>query len=84
MKECQIGVERCKQCETAILSALALCKQFTVRGDVLERVEVFKYLGRLIAQDDDSCGKPILLGPMWVRSQVHWNKNVLPFVAARF
>jgi hypothetical protein len=33
--------------------ALALQQQFTVQGDVLERVEVFKYLGRLLSQDDD-------------------------------
>jgi hypothetical protein len=52
-KECQVGVERCKQRETAILSALALCQQFTVHGDVLERVKVFKYLGQMMAQDDD-------------------------------
>jgi hypothetical protein len=52
-KECQVGVERRKQCETAISSALALRHQFTVCGDVLERVEVFKYLGWLMAQDDD-------------------------------
>ena len=24
-----------------------------MRGDVLERVEVFRYLGRLLSQDDD-------------------------------
>jgi hypothetical protein len=41
-KEYQVGVERHRQRETAILSALALCQQFTVHGDVLERVEVFK------------------------------------------
>jgi hypothetical protein len=52
-KECQVGAERRKQRETAISSALALRQQFTVRGDVLERVEVFKYLGRMLAQDDD-------------------------------
>jgi hypothetical protein len=64
-KECQVGVERKKQREAAVTSALALRKQFSVHGDVLERVEVFKYLGCLLAQDDDdtqairkSCGKP--------------------------
>jgi hypothetical protein len=73
-KECQVGVERRKQRETAISSALALRQQFTVCGDVLKRVEVFKYLGRLMAQDDNdpqafwACRKPILLGLVWVRS----------------
>ncbi len=31
-------------------SALALCCQFTVLGDTLEKVKVFKYLGRMMAQ----------------------------------
>jgi hypothetical protein len=52
-KECQIGVERCAQRESAVASALALRRQFTVHGDALERVKVYKYLGRLLAQDDD-------------------------------
>ncbi len=53
LKECQVGVEHRKQRKTAISSALALPQQFTVHGDVLERVEVFKYLGWMMAQDDD-------------------------------
>ena len=52
-KECQVGVERKKQREAAVTSALALQQQFSVHGDVLEQVEIFKYLGRLLAQDDD-------------------------------
>ncbi len=52
-KECQIGVERKQQRETAVALALALRQQFSVRGNVLERVKVFKYLGRLMSQDDD-------------------------------
>jgi hypothetical protein len=52
-KECQVGVEWKKQREAAVTSALALQQQFSVHGDVLEQVEVFKYLGRLLAQDDD-------------------------------
>ena len=52
-KECSIGVERRQQREAAITSALALRQQFSVHGDVLERVEVFKYLGRMLAQDDN-------------------------------
>ncbi len=50
---CQLGVERRVQREAAVSSALALRRQFTIHGDVLEHVEVFKYLGRLLAQDDD-------------------------------
>ncbi len=52
-KECQVGVEHRKQRKTAILSALDLCQQFTVHKDVLEHVKVFKYLGRMMAQEDD-------------------------------
>ena len=52
-KECQVGVERHKQLEMVVSSALALHQQFMVNGDVLECVEVFKYLGRMMAQDDD-------------------------------
>ena len=48
-----MGVERRQQREAAVTSALALRQQFSVNGEALERVEVFKYLGRLLAQDDD-------------------------------
>ena len=37
----------------AVQSALALRQQFTVHGDVLEPVKVFRYRGRLLAQDDN-------------------------------
>ena len=53
-KECSIGVERKQQREAAVTSALALRQQFLVHGDVLERVEVFKYLGRLLAFDNSN------------------------------
>ena len=63
-KECQLGVARKVQRKLAVSSALALRRQITIHGDVLERVEVFKYLGRLLAQDDNNvqaiqnnCGK---------------------------
>ncbi len=52
-KECQVGVERRQQREAAVTSALALRQQFSVNGEALEQVEVFKYLGRLLVQDDD-------------------------------
>ena len=45
-----MGVERRKQREAAVTLALALWQQFTVHGEALELVEVFKYLGRLLAQ----------------------------------
>ena len=52
-KECQVRVKRRPQREAAVMSALALRQQFSVHGEALEQVEVFKYLGRLLAQDDD-------------------------------
>jgi hypothetical protein len=52
-QECQTGVERQLQRESAVCLALALHHQFSVHGDVLECIEVFKYLGRLLMQDDN-------------------------------
>jgi hypothetical protein len=64
-KECAMSMARQQQQEAAGASALALRCQFTVHGDALEKVEVFKYLGRMMAQDDNtprpcgtSCAKP--------------------------
>ncbi len=48
-----MGTATRHQRDMAVRSALALRQQFTVHGDVLERVEVFQYLGRLLSQDDD-------------------------------
>jgi hypothetical protein len=52
-KECQAGMERRHQLDMAIRLALALCQQFTIQDQVLERVDVFKYLGRLLSQDNN-------------------------------
>ncbi len=41
------------QHEAAETARVALAQSFTVYGDELERVEVFKYLGRLLAYDDN-------------------------------
>jgi hypothetical protein len=38
---------------TAITSALALRQLFYVKGEVLEKVESFCYLGHILVQDDD-------------------------------
>jgi hypothetical protein len=88
-KQCQVGVERRRQREAAVTAALALCQQFTIQGNVLERVEVYKYLGLMMAQDDDDTQA--------VRAQLRkahatwaWVGNVLrgkntpPTVAAKF
>jgi hypothetical protein len=60
-EECRVGTAHCLQWNMAVQSALALHQRFTVHGDVLERVEVFRYLGRLLSQDDDdSCCSNLL------------------------
>jgi hypothetical protein len=53
-QECHTGVEWKLQRESTVRLALALRHQFSVHGDVLEHVEVFKYLSCLLAQDDDN------------------------------
>jgi hypothetical protein len=88
-KECQIGVERKQQREMAVASALALRQQFSVRGNVLERVEVFKYLGCLMSQNDDDIQairtQIRKARSSWARiGQVLRSENVSPSVAARF
>ena len=49
---CQRGWERKWQHAAAMRSQEALRRSFTAYGEELVRVEVFKYLGRLIACDD--------------------------------
>jgi hypothetical protein len=53
IKECGVGMDRWLKRESAISLALALRHEFTINGSVMEHVEVFKYLGRLLVQDDD-------------------------------
>ena len=88
-KECQLEVERKMQRESAVSSALALRRQFTIHGDVLERVEVFKYLGRLLAQDDDDAQairqQLRKARGVWAHvGQVLRGENVGPRIAAKF
>ncbi len=70
-------------------SALALCCQFTVHGDALEKVEVFKYLSRMMAQDNNNVQamrhQLHKARGTWVRiGQVLRSKNATPRVAAKF
>ncbi len=50
---CREGWERRKQHEAAEAAWVALARSFTAYGEDLERMEVFKYLGRLLAYDDN-------------------------------
>jgi hypothetical protein len=52
-KECKTRTARRHQQDMAVRSALDLRQQFTMNGDVQEKVKVFRYLGRLLLQDDD-------------------------------
>jgi hypothetical protein len=86
-KEFQVGVECRQQREAAVTSALSLRQQFTVHGDVLKRVEVYKYLGRMMAQDNNDT--QALRAQLWKAcatwarvGQVLWNENASPFFAA--
>ena len=88
-KECQVGVERKQQREAAVTLALALRQQFLVHGEALEQVEVFKYLGRLLAQDDDDLqairNQMRKARGTWARvGQVLRAENVPPQIAAKF
>jgi hypothetical protein len=88
-KECQVGVKQKQQWEATVTSALAWQYQFSVDGEVLERVKVFKYLGRLLAQDNDNIQaiRPQLQKALatWAQvGQVPRNKNVSPHAATTF
>jgi hypothetical protein len=50
---CRDGVARKEQHAAAERAHLALRQTFTAYDGELERVEVFKYLGRLLAYDDN-------------------------------
>jgi hypothetical protein len=50
---CQNGWDKKVQHEAAETSRVALAQLFTAYGDELEKVEVFKYLGRLLAYDNN-------------------------------
>ena len=50
---CREGTLRREQRQAAVESGLSLEVVFTAYGEQLERVDVFKYLGRLLAMDDN-------------------------------
>ncbi len=84
-----MGMVRQQQQEAAVASALALCCQFTVHGDALEKVEVFKYLGRMMAQDNNNVQAVRYQlrkarGTWACIGQVLRSENATPRVAAKF
>jgi hypothetical protein len=88
-KECQVGAEKQRQRETVVTAALALRQQYTIHGDVLEQVEIYKYLGRMMAQDNNNAQAiPVQLRKAratWARvGKVLRGENMPPTVAAKF
>ncbi len=51
---CREGWDKKVQHEAAETARVALTQSFTAYGDKLEGVEVFKYLGQLLAYDDNN------------------------------
>jgi hypothetical protein len=73
----------------AVHSALALRQQFTVHGDVLEKVEVYQYLSCLLLQDDDNIqavqSQLCNARRTWARvGQVFCKENAPPGTSAKF
>ena len=88
-KTCQVGMERQVQRNSAIDSAMALRRQFYVEGEVLEKVDAFRYLGRILAQDDDDIravrSQIKKARGIWARvSQVLRAENTPPKISAKF
>ena len=88
-KLCDERGARLRQHERAVQSAFALRELFSVGDDPLERVEVFRYLGRLIAMGDDdaqavrACLKKARRA--WARmSRVLRRENVGPRTSGKF
>ena len=77
------------QHEAAVAAGQALHQRFTIYGEELERVEVFKYLGRLLSMDDND-GPAIRANltkarKTWARiSRVLREDSVPPRVAGMF
>ena len=70
-------------------SVLALHKQFTVHRDVLEKVKVYRYLGRLLLQDNDDVqavrSQLRKAQGTWARiGQVLHKENASPRTSAKF
>ncbi len=51
---CQLGAERQTQQDLAVAAALALRKLFYIKGGLLEKKDLFGYLERILAQDEDN------------------------------
>ncbi len=87
-KLCRAGMDRQLQQESAVSLALTLWRKFTINGLALELVEVFKYLGCLLAQDDNDVQairqQMQKARGVWAHvGQVLRGETVMPWVAAK-
>ncbi len=86
---CLLGAGCRIQRDSAVLVALALRKLFHVEAEVLEKVDLFRYLGRILAQDDDDAWavrqQIKKAHGIWARvGQVLMVDNTPPKVSAKF
>ena len=86
---CKVGMERQRQRDSAIDAAMAIRQLFYIEGDVLERVATFRYLGRILSQDDDDIravrNQIKKARGIWARvSQVLQAENIPPRISAMF
>jgi hypothetical protein len=86
---CSLGAELQTQRDSAVTAALALHKLFHVEGELLEKVDLFRYLGRILAQDNDdvrAVRQQIKKAwGVWARvGQVLTADNTPPKVSAKF
>ena len=82
-------MERQRQRDSAIDAAMAIRQLFYIEGDVLERVATFRYLGRILSQDDDDIravrNQIKKARGIWARvSQVLQAENIPPRISAMF
>jgi hypothetical protein len=86
---CLLGAEQQTQQDLAVLATMALRKLFHVEGEVLEKVDFFQYLRRILAQDNDdvrAVRQQIKKArEIWARvGQVLTAENTPPKVSAKF
>ena len=88
-ESCVIGTKRKAQRKAAIDSVIALRCNFKVHGEVMEKVDIFKYFGRLLAHDVNNIQAVRLqiqkARGVWARvGQVLCVENATTRVAAKF
>jgi hypothetical protein len=51
---CKLGAKQQTQQDSTVTAALALRKLFYVEEELQEKVDLFQYLGQILAQDNDN------------------------------